>query len=263
MKIETTDQYIAAAKQKLIWTKTSSRTTVAAMPFSCFDLAGNPGAGVLAVGNTANGIVPTAIAGYPTINAFGGGATGYLTRFIYFSSVASTVVLYDRVFSCGAYNYNDATTLTAQPSYVSRCPGSSYVGLELWVEMVTAATLNQAVAVQYTDQGGNAGHTTAATGIGAAPTVGRMWQLPLAGGDSGVSVVEKVTGTVASAGTFNIHVMRRLAQGRIGIANWGETQNMITTGSPIIYQTSALFPVIYADSTSSGVPSITMEIANA
>ena len=44
-------------KQTIIFNKTASRTSVASIPFSVFDLAGNPGAGTLAVGNTANGIV--------------------------------------------------------------------------------------------------------------------------------------------------------------------------------------------------------------
>ena len=92
MAITTLDGYIASAKQRIHWVKTAARTTVAAQPFSLFDIAGNPGAGSLAAGNTANGVVPTnAIAGYPVINAFGGGATGYLSKMEFGSTVACRI----------------------------------------------------------------------------------------------------------------------------------------------------------------------------
>ena len=81
MAIASLDQYIASAKQKLSIIKTASMTAIAATRFSPFALAGNPGAGVLAGTSTSTGIVPTdATAGVPILDAFGGGATGYLTK---------------------------------------------------------------------------------------------------------------------------------------------------------------------------------------
>lgn len=264
MAITSLDGYIAAAKQQIIIVKTTARTTVAARPFSLFDIAGNPGAGTLAVGNTANGIVPTpAVNGYPSINAFGGGATGYISRVEFSNTVAGRLVLYDRVFSAGAYAFNASVVLTAQPSYLGRLPGGSYVGLEIWVEQVTAGTGNQAVTVVYTDPVNGAGRTTGAVGIGAAPTVGRMWQLPLQAGDRGVSLIQSVTGSVATVGTFNIHVMRRLWAGRVIIAAGGDNHDFLKTGLGQIFSTSALFLQVTADSTSSGAPELSIEIASA
>ena len=46
MAITTMDQLIAAKTQRIPINKTASRTAVAAIPFSVFDLAGNPGAGL-------------------------------------------------------------------------------------------------------------------------------------------------------------------------------------------------------------------------
>ena len=81
MAITTLDGLIAASKQIITWAKTATRTTIAAMWFSVFDLTGNPGAGTLAGTSTANGVVPTdATAGTPTINAFSGSNKGYLSR---------------------------------------------------------------------------------------------------------------------------------------------------------------------------------------
>jgi hypothetical protein len=52
MAITTLDQYIAAVKQRIRIVKTTSRTVVATIPFSLFDIAGNPGVGVLPGTNT-------------------------------------------------------------------------------------------------------------------------------------------------------------------------------------------------------------------
>jgi hypothetical protein len=265
MSIITLDGYIGSAKQKLTLMKTVSRTTVAAMPFSLFDIAGNPGAGVLAVGNTANGIVPTpaVVAGYPLLNTFGGGNLGYLSKVEFGNTVACRLVLYDRLFSCGAYSFNSNVSLASQPSYAGRLPNTDYKGLEIWVEQVTAATGNQAVAVTYTKEDGiTTGRTTGAVGIGAAPTVGRMWQLPLQAGDLGVYKIESVVGTVATVGTFNVHVMRRLWSGRVVSVAAGDTHDLLKTGMVRVYVDSAIFLMVIADSTASGIPEMNIEIAN-
>lgn len=131
MAITGLDGYIAAAKQRCPWQKIASRTTVAATWFSVFDLAGNPGAGTLAAANTANGVVPTdATAGYPGINAFGGAAIGGLAKVDFGSTVACRIQLFDRLFLAGAYAFNAAQALSAQPSYAGRLPNTDYKGLE-------------------------------------------------------------------------------------------------------------------------------------
>lgn len=263
MAITSRDLLVAATKQRVQMVKTATRTTVAAQWFSVFDLAGSPGAGTLAGTSTAAGVVPTdGTAGCPPINAFGGGATGYISKVEFGSTVACRVALYDLLFKAGAYAFNANTALSSQPSYSGRLPGTDYKGLEIWVEQVTAATGNQAVNVTYTDQDGNTGATTGATGIGAAPTVGRCWQLPFAAGDSGVQTITNVAGSVASAGTFNVLVLRPLWEARIKIANDGDLHDWQKTGLVEVYDTSALFMLVAADSTSSGVPELNIQIAN-
>jgi len=263
MAITTLDGYIASGKQRVNWTKTASRTTIAAGWFSLIDIAGNPGVGTLAGTSTAAGVVPTdAVAGFAPIDAFSGGATGYLSRVEFFNSVPCRIAVFDLLFKAGAYAYNANTALTGQPSYVGRLPGGDYKGLEIWVEQVTAATGNQAVNVSYLDRNGNPG-TTGAVGIGAAPTVGRCWQLPLASGDAGVSAITNVAGSVATAGTFNVLVLRRLwATGSMRVNNSGDVHDLLKTGMPQVYDDSALFALLAADSTSSGLPDVTLEIAN-
>lgn len=260
MAITTLDGLIAAVKRRAVYQKTASRTAVANIPFSVFDLAGDPGAGTLAVGNTANGIVPTdAVAGYPAIAA--AVASLYLSRIRALSSVACWIDVYDTLFSAGAYVFNADVTLASQPSYSGRVPNTDYNGLELWLEAVTAFTGNQSVQINYLDEGGAAGDTgVIATGV--APIVGRMFMMPLAAGDSGIQRLDRVRCTVSSVGTFNVHVMRWLWGCRVNAANQGVFDSLLKTGLPQIYDTSALRYVITPDSTATGLPASRGEIAD-
>jgi hypothetical protein len=262
MTIVGKDGIIASIKRRVVIGKTASRTSVAFIPFSTFDLAGNPGAGTLAVGNTANGIVPTSgIAGYPVIvnptNKL------YIGRINYRWGVAGWVDLYDVVFSAGAYAFNADVTLASQPSFASRLQfdgmaAPDYNSLELWYEAVTAFTGNPSFQINYLDQGGSAGDT-GVIATGAALTVGRMGMLPLAAGDSGIQQITRVRCTVATVGTFNVHVMRWLWGGRVNAAGGGGTETLLKSGFSQIFGGSALRVIPTADSTSTGTPAVRLE----
>jgi hypothetical protein len=264
MAITTLDQYIAAASQRVSIIKTAAVTSVAANVTQVIQAAGNPGAGTLAGTNTANGVVPTdATAGFPILNAFGGGATGYITNISFGSTVACRLHLFDCLFKAGAYAFNANVALTAQPSYASRVlGGTDYTNTEIWIEAVTAFTGNQSIAVTYTNQAGTTARTTGTIATGVAPIVGRMLQLPLQAGDTGVQKIESVVSTVSTVGTFNVLVLRRLWSGRIIAANFGDVHDFLKTGMPIVFADSALMVLSQPDATSTGVFELVAEIIN-
>lgn len=264
MTIATLDQYIAAASQRVQILKTASVTAIALMNTQVLQAAGNPGAGTLAGTNTANGVVPDdSVAGFPVINAFGGGATGYIGNISFGSTVASRITLFDCLFKAGAYAFNANTTLAAQPSYAGRVlGGTDFTNTEIWIEAVTAFTGNQSIAVTYTNQAGVTGRTTGTIATGVAPIVGRMLQLPLQAGDTGVQKIESVVSTVATVGTFNVLVLRRLWSGRVPVANAGDVHDFLKTGMPQIFDTSALMAIVQPDSTATGIFELVAEIVN-
>lgn len=264
MSILSLDDYIAAQKQNIAIRKTASLTTVALMYGETLHLAGNPGAGTLAGTSTTNGVVPTdATAGCPVINAFPGGGKGYLTGVKYRNDRACNIKLVDILFKAGAYAFNANTTLASQPSYASRVPGGTdFSGLELWIEAVTAFTGNQSIAVTYTNQSGTTARTTGTIATGVAPIIGRMLQLPLQAGDCGIQKIESVVSTVATVGTFNVLVVRPLWEADIRLANGGGVHNFTDTGMPEVFADSALAMFVAGDSTSTGIPSLMIEIAS-
>lgn len=270
MAITTGDGYVAAAKQLVRICKTQTATTVAAQWHTVLDRSGMPGAGSLSVGNTTNGVVPTdATAGFPLINSFAGGATGYLTGINYSSTVASRIHLYDRLYHAGSVSMTSlaTTTFSSQPSYSGRIPGGTdYNNTEIWIEINAAVSATATtIAVAYTNEAGTTGRTTGATGTLSGYITGRLIQMPLQAGDKGVQRIDSVTvgGTVATTGSFNVIVARPLITSmRVPVVAAGDILGLDRTGMPELYDTSALWPVVAADSTSSGVPDMLIEIAN-
>lgn len=264
MSIVTLDGLIAAPSQRVSINKTGSIAATALMPTQVLQAAGNPGAGVLAGTNTAAGLVPAGgtDAGFPIINALGAGSY-YLGAVTFGSTVPCRITLFDCLFKAGAYAFNAATTLAAQPSFSGRVlGGTDFTNTELWIEAVTAFTGNQSIAVTYTNQSGVAAHTTGTIATGVAPGIARMLQLPLASGDTGLQKVESVTSTVSTVGTFNVLVLRRLWTGRVIVANSGDVHDFLKTGMPQIYQTSALMAVVQPDSTATGLFELQCEVHN-
>lgn len=261
MAITTLDGLIAAPSQRVGILKTASITATALMATQNLQAAGNPGAGTLAGTSTAAGVVPDdTTAGFPTINSFGG-ATGYISNITFSNTVPCRMSLFDCLFKAGAYAFNANTTLAAQPSYSGRVlGGTDYSNTEIWIEAVTAFTGNQSIAVTYTNQSGTTARTTGTIATGVAPGIGRMLQLPLAAGDTGVQKIESVVSSVSTVGTFNVLVLRRLWNGRVRIANDGDIHDFMKTGLPQIFDTSALMCIVTPDSTATGLPELVAEV---
>jgi hypothetical protein len=250
MTITTMDGLAAAvgASQDVILQKASALTSAAGFWYTLLAEPGNPAAGSLAVGNTANGLVPTnALAGSPLISAFTGSNTGYLARFAATSTATQTLVLYDRIFHSGSYatTPTGTTTLASQPSFSARVPSSAWGECEIWLEINTAIAAS-AVTIQVgyqdgTSAGGAAQTTTVTASLSGYPTK-RMIQLGLANG-TGVQRINSfiVGGTAAATGSINVVVLRRLAQANIIVANVGsEPQDFFKLGGQQLFADSCL-----------------------
>ena len=268
MAITSLDEYIAAARQVHTIRKIVNRPTLAASWFSMLDIAGDPGAGVLPGTNQTSGVIPVAgDAGFPSLVAFASGAKGYLSRVDYSNSVACRMRIVDVLWKGGAYPFNAAVTLSTQPDISNRLPQLNGVPLwnetEIWIETATAATGNQTWSIAYTNQSDVTGKQTGVVGIGAAPTIGRMWKMPFAAGDVGVKKIESVTGGTGTVGTANVLIVRPLWTGRIFVANDGSIHGLDRTGMVEVFQNSALLFMLSPDSTASGMPEIQLEVCSA
>lgn len=260
MAITTMDGLAAAtaASQDIVLQKASGLTSVAAFWYTLFAEAGNPPAGSLSIGNTANGVVPTdATTGAPIINAFSGSNTGYLGAVRASATATQTLVLYDRVFHAGSYatTPTGTTTLSSQPSYSSRV--QDYGGCEIWLEINTAIAAS-AVTIQIgyqdgTSAGGAAQTTLATASLSGYPTK-RMIPMNMANG-TGVQRINSfiVGGTAAATGSINVVVLRKLATIPLMTANMAsQPQDFFALGGQVVFADSCLCMMSLATGTSLG-----------
>lgn len=253
------DALYTLPRQSVQILKTVSRVSIATAPFSVFDLAGNPWAGVLAGTSTTAGIVPTdATAGTPSIAAFSSGS-GAIRGIEVTNSVASRIMLYDCLFKAWPYPFNANVTLASQPSFASRVPNGDYSWLEIWIEAVTAHTGNLSLNLGYTNEAGTSGRTPWVVALGVAPTIGRMIRYPFQSWDKGIQQLNSVLASVSTVGTFNVLILRPLGQGRV-VTPWFVQRLGSSEINATIYPDSALFMVVQPDSTATGIPEVKFDI---
>jgi hypothetical protein len=275
--ITSLDTYLASDKQRTPWLRTTTRTALAGVPFTMFDVAGFPGVGTLPGTSTVAPVMPDAnTAGFPLVR-FGSGST-YLSKIEYGNTVACRMHLFDMLSKSGAYAYTaGTTTITTELDISSRCPDYSGAGdttygygNEIWVEVSTAFLTGNTWTIRVTYQnqaGGTATSAISPTYANAALILGRMFQIGLASGDCGVQTIKTVIvtngGTAMTQGAVNVLILRPLwTSGRVPLANACDIHDMLKTGLPLVYNTSAFYPVIQADSTSCGLPEMNFELAN-
>lgn len=268
MAITTMDGLVAAlaGAQRLVFQK-ASITTVAGFYYTLWNASGAPGVGAITIGNTTSGLVPTdATLGAPVINAFTGANTGYLTTFDASTAQAGVLSMYDRLFHAGSVLINAlaTTTLSAQPSYAARVPGTDYSQCELWLEVNAACSATATTCtVSYQDGTNTTQTATLDANLSGLPT-GRMVPFRLANG-TGIQKVNSITigGIVGTSGSVNVVVQRNIVDHTIVSANIGRPKkNPFDTGLPVVYTDSCLALMFFATTTSSGVLFAEGTIAN-
>lgn len=234
-----------------------------------------PAAGALAVGNTTTGLVPTdATTGAPSINDAGAGKALYLCELRPWrvSQRDLTAVLYDRLWHGGSFNANQAIGTpftTASPAALTR-PDANGENTEIWIEVnVAISATATSVSIQYTNSAGTAGRSTTAVLINGLQQ-SRFVMCPFQSGDIGVRSIQGYTtsGTVATAGTFNIVIIRRIAMWSstdqsTSPPSWPQIIEAARLGLPRIYNDSCLAWFMYATANATGEMDAEIALAEA
>lgn len=273
MAITNFDQYIGAYKQRIQITKTGAVTTVAGQWATTFAAAGFPGAGAAPVSQTTNGQIPTdATTGFPVIQDFQGSNKGYLSRVEAFSTVNQTLALYDVIFWAGATTIptsgQTVVSLTAQPDFSTRLPKRSdgttpaWEEVEPWIWLSTAGSNHaHSALITYRDQNNNTAEDSATVSTQNI-AINRVLRMPWNAGDYGAQLMSgfKLNGVTSASGAVTAMFMRRLWIGRLA-ANTMQVFGPDLTGMPEVFSSSALMLLGLPESTSTGAPSVLIEIA--
>lgn len=262
MAIATMDALVdgLATGQVLAFYKPSVTAKGAGTFQSLWTAAGTPGAG--ATPSTGSGQTNSS----STVGALAyanptGGELSYLARAIANCSVVGSLVVYDRlVASSGLSGINTGTQNITSQALTRYTSGT---GLTAWIEWYTAtgATASN-LTLNYTNDAGTTGQVTAATPFVQTPVAGQMMPIPLNGND-GIRVAESVTlsASTGTAGNFGITIMKRLLTIPLPLANTGVTMDAFAAGLAQIPDSSCLAFMVWCSTTSTGVLSGEISLA--
>jgi len=252
VSITTMSQLVAAFPgQYLPFTK-AAITGVAGAFTSLWTAAGLPGAGAASVGNNTTGLIPTSTTAgaFTFTNPAGGGVLSYLGRIRAASSSVGTLLLADRVWHGGAYTSVNGSISATTTTAVDR--DSTGAAVELWAEIATALSATATtITVTYINQAGTTGRTATVV-LPASAIAARMFPFALQAGDTGVRQITAISGSAAPTGTFNLVMLRRVADVPLAVAGVSGGSDFAALGMPQVFDNACVFMLMNTNSTSTG-----------
>jgi hypothetical protein len=255
MAITTLDQLAAAAKYQLPF-YTASVTTVAGVPYSLW---------------LANGIVPAVraapgaaavpgkvLAGFGTWPDATSPVKTYLNTVMLQGVNTGMLHVYDRLSHMGGLSGTSTAAQTVNTAAITRGgPAEDTTGknVEGFLEWYSATGGTGATAtVSWTDDGGTSGRSTAIT-LAATRPASFLAPISLVTGTTGIRSVQTVTlsASTGTAGNFGVTLARRICSIPITAANVGTILDPITSGLIPIDNDACLWFVYQSSTTSSGI----------
>lgn len=225
MAIATVDDIASglAAPQRLAYLKILTAAKAAGAYQSSWLAAGRPGAGSAPPAYTAGSgyACSSATSGaWPYSN---GAVQNWLARVSGKATQRGTIILADRLWSCGGMGFAAGTYTVTTPGSLPARITDNGVGVEAWVEQfVAAGAATGSLTLNYLNAATGAAGAGVIGTVVSAPVIGQMQPIPWAVGDTGIrSVVSAAHSATWTSGSFGITLLKRIAEipvGTIGVA---------------------------------------------
>lgn len=244
MAIDSFDELVSLLPgQAGLFSKLNVSSVASGYVTSLWGISGRPAAGSNPPTGSGEIASSSTLGAMPFVNAVTGKDL-YLVKEFAVSSVAGTLILYDRLVHTSGLVGNVTTLQTVNSVAVDR-PDSSGLGCEIWVECYSAisSASSMAFTANYTNSDGTQNRTTVSTTVGNSSFPARMAiPIPLQVGDVGVRSVQGLTISVAggSAGNLGITIARPILAVPIPTGGVGSLLDVLSTGKPKIFANSCL-----------------------
>lgn len=258
----TVDAVLAGARPKYGFYKASQTTEGAGTFHSLWKAAGLPAAGATPPAYTTSGYVPTRA----TTGALGQANSAQQARLIGVeaeTTVAGTLIVYDRLWACSGLTTNAITTLSITspdtlPTGRLRDGSSDYADVEPWLEVYTAPGATASTwTLTYVDGAGGTGKTATYAHPANAETVGQMipFVMPGSGADAGIQQVTSLAFSAASgtAGNVGITLLRRLATIPLPLVNVASAKTAVDLALERVRDDACLALMVMCTTTTSGI----------
>lgn len=268
MTISTRDQLIDALgnnSSRFVLDKASIANAAAGQYHSLWRATGQPGQGAIPAAAAVCDHTLVGAMGFSQqtspATSYGGWANGAC------SNSAATIEIHDRLMHMGGLVGNVATAQTANldvsanlatANLTNRIGDANYSDIQWWLEWYTdtgSTVVTATVNVTYND--GTSGNLTA---VSLAATRRASFMQPLNGlipaADSGKYIRDvntvQLSATTGTAGNFGVTATRPRMTLPLNVANKMEVFDWAQLGLPEIFNSSCLFPIQLASTTSTG-----------
>ena len=219
---------------------------------SLWGAAGYPPAGNTSVQRPTN----TTVGAIPFTNP-GGGQLSHLLRLAVSGTVNGSLILYDRLWHNAGMSGTQTVEVAVPGSLFVNRPDDTGFRTELWGQIYSAlGSTDSTLFVKYTDQDGNLDQQAfyVKEVAGDLDTVGQMFPLQLASGDTGVGRASdyRWSGSTGAVGDFGLVLMRRLVEVPLTADGVECLYDFARLGLPRIYDNACLTPMVRLSSTSTG-----------
>lgn len=267
MAITTIDDLVAAiaslsARQRINFMKIMTAAKGAGLYQSSWQSTGRPGAGAVSPVHTAGSGYTCDRTTTGAMTYTNGSTQNYLARLLATSSVAGTIMICDRLWSCSNTVATAATYTVTTPGNLPARITDSGVDCELWHEQFTTGGANvgtfSAVYVNTTPTGGRAATSGA---VSTTPTLGQMQQMALQVGDLGISQLTSFTNTsTVTSGTWGFTILKRHLEIPVTVAGIATLVDWAATGLGRIPSDACLMMMMHASATTAATVLGTIDI---
>lgn len=255
MALSTLDQVFAGMQPPQNFAKAVTGTMVAGRPHSLFYLAGRPGAAVAPTPGLA-GAALTAYNGQLVFNNPVSGETR-LARLQAQATIAGTLILADRLWHNSGYTITSTAAQTINSvAFPARDNNGSTDGEGVLLGVEVSGTVGAGtptITVSYTDSANASGKTSTNIIATVASSIqGSFYEIGLAAGSVGVRSVQSLTLSATwISGTISLVAYRELARLELTAANTPNAIDILTSGSPKLYNDSVPFLIFVPSTTTS------------
>lgn len=186
------------------------------------------------------------------------GANDYLAQTEAIGSVAGSLVIYDRLWTCSGFGtvVTTAQNVTTPGTIPARdaLGAANGAGVEIWGEVYTSPGATAATwTVSYTDAGGTAGRSASYAHPANAESVGQMFPFSMPNPGCRAIASFQASATSGTAGDVGVTLLRRIAKIPLTVANVATVMDWAMTGLPEIFDDSCLALMVQCTTTSTGI----------
>lgn len=180
-----------------------------------------------------------------------GATQNWLGRLYASASIASTLLIYDRLWSCSGMGFAAATYAVTTPGSLPARITDNGIGVQAFVEQfVAAGAASGTLTMTYVNPPGTASRTGVISAVVSAPVVGQLQPIPWQVGDTGVKQVTNVINSATwTSGTWGITLAKKLAAIPLPVAGIGQTFDWSQVLSKIPADACLMFAIVASSTT--------------